>query len=146
MANSKIPNLPPLSTTTKFRSRRSKNPLYPNSSPEWCWKISPILPELWIRDARMVTPGSMAELEEAWLYYLSLNIPGKGDGASLKCLTRSGRKKLEEEYKMLDDRTRRAKEVALARCEAGFTIRGTDGSLDYCTEGKKDVKKRARTF
>lgn len=48
-----------------------------------------------------------------------------------------GRRKLEEEYSKLDDQTRRAKEVALARCDAGFTIRGEDGSLDYCVVAKK---------
>ena len=50
---------------------------------------------------------------------------------------------MEEEYAKLDDETRRAKEVALARYE-DFAIRGSDGSLDNHNEvvGKPGRKEK----
>jgi hypothetical protein len=75
-----------------------------------------------------------------------LGIPGKGDGASVRDKTLTGRRRLEKEYEILDDQTRRAKEVALARYR-GFVICGGDGRLDYGTssvsknEEKKGKKK-----
>ncbi|RDL41666.1 uncharacterized protein BP5553_01645 [Venustampulla echinocandica] len=126
-------HLPPLSSSKNFKFRHSKSPLYDKTSPEWYWKLSPALPELWIRDSNLLTPAIIAELETAWLQYQSLNIPGKGDGARLSMKTRQGRRLLEIEYSRLDLSVRRAKEVALARYD-NFVIRGTDGSLDYHTE------------
>jgi len=134
------PNLPPLScSTSKIKFRRSKSNSYPNDSPEWFWKLSGSLPQLWIRDASHITPEILAELEDAWRRYQSLNIPGKGDGGSLKVRSRKGRMALEEEYKRLDDDVRRAKEVALAQYSQ-FVISGRDGSLDYHTDDKGDKK------
>ena len=90
-----------------------------------------------------MTPEILVQLEAAWLKYQTLNIPGPGDGADIKCRARKWRRKLEEEYAKLDDETRRAKEVALARYE-DFAIRGSDGSLDYHTEvvGKPGRKEK----
>ena len=48
---------------------------------------------------------------------------------------------MEEEYKKLDPKIRRAKEVALARHE-NFTLRGQDGSLDYHTEEVSKEKRK----
>ncbi|KAF4629115.1 hypothetical protein G7Y89_g9035 [Cudoniella acicularis] len=127
------PHLPPLSNSKTFKFRRSRSTTYDNSSPEWYWKLSPILPELWVRDSNLLTPDIISELEAAWLYYQRLNIPGKGDGASWKVKTREGRRKLERQYMALEDEVRRAKEVNLARFDE-FVIRGEDGSLDYHTE------------
>lgn len=108
-----------------------------------------MLPQLWIRDPWDITPPIVTELEAAWLQYQTLSIPGRGEGAKLGCLRRSGRRKLEVEYSRLDELTRRAKEVALARCNSGFVIRGRDGSLDYCTdqkEGKESSGKEKSCF
>ncbi|KAE8454637.1 hypothetical protein EG329_000260 [Mollisiaceae sp. DMI_Dod_QoI] len=136
---------PPLSGGTSMRYRRSKSEAYDNAEPEWYWKLSPILPKLWIRDSSKITEEIVAELEAAWIFYQKLNIPGEGDGAKRSSRTLSGRRKLEEEYQRLDDNTRRAKEVALARYP-NFVIRGEDGSLDYYTDepdkSKGRVKKR----
>jgi hypothetical protein len=137
------PNLPPLSTTAQPRHRRSKSVSYNNSSPEWHWKLSPILPELWIRDANIITPAIIAELEKAWLKYQTLGVPGKGDGASLRAKTRAGRKKIQEEYRALPRDVRKAKEVALARWE-NFVIRGRDGTLDYHTDEERKEGKGKR--
>jgi hypothetical protein len=109
---------------------------YDNSSPEWYWKLSPILPQLWIRDSALITPAIISELETAWLRYQTLGIPGKGGGGSRSAKTKAGRRKIEQEYMRLQRDVRRAKEVALARHE-NFVIRGRDGSLDYHTEEKK---------
>jgi hypothetical protein len=133
MSPSHRPNLPPLSNSQPAKFRRSKSHLYHNKSPEWFWKLSPTLPQLWIRDANLLTPEILAELEAAWLKYQTLNIPGSGDGGDIKCRARRWRRKLEDEYGKLDEETKRAKEVALARYE-DFAIRGGDGSLDYHTE------------
>jgi hypothetical protein len=135
------PHLPPLSASHPVRHRRSKSNEYNNSSPEWYWKLSPILPQLWIRDASLVTPSIISELEASWLKYQTLGIPGKGDGGSRRVKTKAGRKKLEKEYSMLDPEIRRAKEVALAKHE-NFVIRGRDGSLDYHTEEASKERKR----
>jgi hypothetical protein len=130
------PHLPPLSATQTPRHRRSKSIEYDNSSPEWYWKLSPILPQLWIRDSALITPAIISELETAWLRYQTLGIPGKGDGGSRSAKTKAGRRKIEEDYMRLQPDVRRAKEVALARHE-NFVIRGRDGSLDYHTKEKK---------
>lgn len=96
---------------------------------------------LWIRDIHDVSSEVVAELEEAWHLYSTLHIPGKGDGGSLRCFLRSRRRQLEVEYAALDNRTRRAMEVALATCGKGFCIRGMDGSLDYCTDVQEKEEK-----
>ncbi|PMD31832.1 hypothetical protein L207DRAFT_591258 [Hyaloscypha variabilis F] len=131
------PRLPPLSTTEPPRHRRSKSMDYNNSAPEWYWKLSPILPQLWIRDSSLITPDIISELETAWLKYQTLGIQGKGDGGSRRAKTKAGRRKIEEEYSILEPEIRRAKEVALARYE-NFAIRGRDGSLDYHVEEAKE--------
>lgn len=49
----------------------------------------------------------------------------------------AGRKRLEAEYKLLDEETRNAKEFALAMVTSQhdpFCIRGEDGTLDYHTD------------
>lgn len=129
-------HLPPLSTTQAPRHRLSRCKTYNNNSPEWYWKLSPILPQLWIRDSSLITPATITELETAWLKYQTLGIQGQGDGASRRAKTKAGRKRIEEEYKKLDPEVRRAKEVALARHD-NFVIKGQDGSLDYHTEEVK---------
>jgi hypothetical protein len=145
MSSIVIPNLPPLSNSKPARHRISRSKTYDKASPEWYWKVSPTLPQLWIRDGKSLTPEIVAELDKAWVKYGTLSIPGKGDGADLAARTRTGRKILEEEYSKLDHDTRRAKEVALARYDP-FVIRGTDGSLDYHTEvvryGGEDREKK----
>jgi hypothetical protein len=79
-----------------------------------------------------MTPEVLDGLERAWLEYLSLSIPGKGDGAHKKYkYSRAARLRLEEEYETLDPAIRKAKEVALARYD-GFAMR-KDGTLDYHT-------------
>jgi hypothetical protein len=129
-------HLPPLSTTQAPRHRLSRSKTYNNSSPEWYWKLSPILPQLWIRESSLITPAIIAELEAAWLKYQALGIQGLRDGGSRRAKTKAGGKRIEEEYKKLDPEVKRAKEVALARHE-NFVIRGQDGSLDYQTEEVK---------
>ncbi|KAE9365021.1 hypothetical protein N431DRAFT_353041 [Stipitochalara longipes BDJ] len=133
------PSLPPLSTTEPPRHRRSKSMEYNNSAPEWYWKLNPILPQLWIRDSSLITPAIISELETAWLTYQTLAVPGKGDGGSRRAKTKAGRRKIEEEYSILEPEIRRAKEVALARHE-NFAIRGRDGSLDYHIEEAKEKR------
>jgi hypothetical protein len=90
---------------------------------------------------QLITLATISELETAWLKYQTLGILGKGDGASRRSKTRAGRRKIEEEYRMLEPDVRRAKEVALARHE-NFAIWGRDGSLDYHTEEVKGGKNR----
>lgn len=133
-------HMPPLSTTQAPRHRISRSDSYNNSSPEWYWKLSPILPQLWIRDSSLITPVIISELEAAWLKYQTLGIQGKGDGGSRRAKSKAGRKKIEDEYKQLDPEVRRAKEVALARYDK-FVIRGQDGSLDYDTDEPVKEKK-----
>lgn len=83
-----------------------------------------------------MSAATAAELQEAWIRYLELGIPGDGDGKGFKYVySKSARRKLEEEYSLLPEEVRRAKEVALAR-HPGFCLRN-DGSLDYHT-GDKD--------
>jgi len=143
MANE--PHLPPHSQTQLPRHRRSKSMEYDNSAPEWYWKLSPMLPQLWIRDSSLITAAIVSELETAWLKYQTLGILGKGDGGSWRARTKAGRKKIEEEYGRLKPEIRRAKEVQLAR-HKNFVIRGRDGSLDYHIEEpkKKGLGMRAK--
>jgi hypothetical protein len=131
-------NLPPLSTTRSLKYRRSNSFTYPKTTPEVKFRPTPLLPELWIRDAREMSASTAAELQDAWIRYLELGIPGDGDGKGGKYVySKKARRRLEEEYAGLEEGVRRAKEVALARWE-GFCLR-RDGTLDYYTgEGDGD--------
>ena len=83
-----------------------------------------------------MSAATAAELQDCWVKYLELGIPGDGDGKGSKYVySKKARRQLEEEYSLLEERVRRAKEVALAR-HSGFCLR-KDGSLDYHT-GEKD--------
>ena len=129
-------SLPPLSTTYQLKYRRSNSFEYPKTTPEVKFRLTPLLPELWIRDARKMSAATAAELQDCWVKYLELGIPGDGDGKGSKYVySKKARRQLEEEYSLLEERVRRAKEVALAR-HSGFCLR-KDGSLDYHT-GEKD--------
>jgi hypothetical protein len=123
-------NLPPLSDNGPLKVRRSKSLTYKGGSPEYKWKISAILPSLWVRDGRLLTSEAIDELEAAWIRYQALSIHGKGDGGWFSAGTMQRRLKLKSDYEKLEPEVRRAKEVALARYKY-FCICGPDGTLDY---------------
>ena len=60
-------NLPPLSGAKDLKYRRSNSFTYPKTTPEAKFRPTPLLPELWIRDAREMTLETAAELQEAWI-------------------------------------------------------------------------------
>jgi hypothetical protein len=124
---------PPLSGGTRVRYRNSRSQEYVGTSKECKYKITTGVPVLWWRDPHDADAEVVAEVKEAWFRYQRLGIRGSGDGkgAQFKA-SKAARRKLEEKYKLLDDDTRRAKEVALARYD-GFCLR-VDGSLDYHTD------------
>jgi hypothetical protein len=133
-------NLPPLSDSGPLKIRRSKSVSYTRASPEYFWKLTPILPQLWLRDGRLLTREAIDELEAAWLRYQTLSIRGKGDGGGVfSANTVKKRMKLKKEYEKLEPDVRRAKEVALARYKH-FTICGPDGTLDYHIETLKKIE------
>lgn len=133
IGNVVAPRFPPLSGAT-CRSRTSQSSTYNNTSPEWYWKISPTLPELWLRDCHRLSEVVVTNLEASWKDYQSLNIPGSGDGSGSSAWTLEGRKQLKKEYGKLHANVRKAKEVALARYDC-FAIAvapgGDDWALDY---------------
>jgi hypothetical protein len=144
MESASEPNLPPLSLGDgKIKRRKSRSIHYDNSSPEIWWKISLILPHLWVRDGSLLKGRTdiIQEMNDAWLLYQTLGIPGKGDGKY--AWTVAKRQKLKDEYSKLEPKVRRAKEIALARHDY-FCIRGTDGSLDYHVDVKDKRKEEEK--
>lgn len=76
----------------------------------------------------------VAQWDRSWRRYQDLQIPKKlEDIRNPRVNSVHGRRRLEEEYAKLDDETRMAKEVALARHKR-FCLRCTDGTLDYHTD------------
>jgi hypothetical protein len=145
IAKDENPRFPPFSGAT-CRSRPSQSPTYKNTSLEWYWRLSPALPELWLRDCHKLTPGFVKDLEEAWKDYQTLNIAGNGDGSGSSAWTLEGRKRLKAEYKSLAPNVKKAKEVALARHESFAIVVGEgadDWTLDYHVdfpEGKGNLQ------
>jgi hypothetical protein len=134
------PNLPPLSLGDgNIKRRKSRSVHYDNSSPEIWWKLTGILPHLWVRDGWKLEGRTdiTQEMDAAWMLYQKLGIPGKGDGKHAWSVAK--RQKLKDEYSKLEPEVRRAKEIALARHDY-FCIRGTDGSLDYHVDVKDKRK------
>ena len=130
-------NIPPLSDSGPLKVRRYKSVSYTRASPEYFWKLTPILPQLWLRDDRLPTREAIDQLEAARLRYQTLSIRGKGDGGGVFCANTVKKQiKLKKEYEKPEPDVRRAKEVALARYKH-FTICGPDGTLDYHIETSK---------
>jgi hypothetical protein len=69
---------------------------YNNSAPEWFWKLSPILPQLW--DSRFLPhhTGHNLRARNSLAEIPKLGIKGKGDGGSRRAKTKPGRRKIEE--------------------------------------------------
>jgi hypothetical protein len=120
--------------------RRSKSVSYTGASPEYFWKLTPILPQPWIGDGRPLTREAIDELEAAWMRCQTLSIRGKGDGGGVfGAYTMKKRMKLKKRYEKLEPDVRRAKAAALARYKH-FTICGPDGALDYHIETLKKIE------
>lgn len=136
-AKSSGPRLPPLSVGS-FRYRSSQSLTYNNQCPEWYWRMSIALPELWIRDPHRVGDKHVENLERAWKDYQNLHIAGDGDGGERSVLTESGRQTLLKQYEELPVNIRKAKEVALATHDsfAIFPSKNGEWELDYYVNGE----------
>jgi hypothetical protein len=147
MESASEPNLPPLSGCDgKIKRRKSRSVHYDNRAPEIWWQLSVVLPHLWVRDGDLLIGRTdiIKEMNEAWMLYQTLSIPGKGDGKHAWSVAK--RPKLKDEYSKLEPEVQRAKEIALVRHDY-FCIRGTDGSLDYHVDVKdkrKEEKKKIK--
>jgi hypothetical protein len=136
-------NLPPLSTS-KYRHRDSRSHDPKKAGTEWYWKLSHDLPELWIRNAHELDAEKVGTLEAAWKKYVTLGVPGLGEGSGRSSRKWQNRAALKERYSKIDDeKVKEAREVALARYEH-FVIDGANLKLDY-HENKSDGKKCTRT-
>jgi hypothetical protein len=139
--------LPRLSSS-KIQNRISRSHEYAGDSPEWYWRLSKKLPELWIRDAYEIKnhPTILEELEKSWEKYIDLGIIGSGDGAGRSARKYQQREALKKKYEKLPAEVRKAKELALARYEH-FAIDGKTGELDYHVnpmDGKKKGEKGSK--
>ena len=124
------PRFPPFSGNS-CTSRRSQSPTYNHKSPEWYWKLSPALPELWLRDCHKLNTEIVEELEKAWNHYQTLNVPGTGDGFGPSARNLKERKRLKAEYAKLSPNVKKAKEVALARYDWFAIVVKEEWTLDY---------------